>query len=413
MLQLSDLEVIKRGHLNRSFGNTEYLRHDYHGDGLRYFGSKNGSNLYPTLLGGDYPYCFASSPNNKFINHEKSDENLELDFFIEIFDSIRTLLNVDSENIKPNDEVIKNIYFDASEFINKLNLKGIKIVEDFGPGNLHILILLLIRYKNGINEITDIILRECSLPHYTAQFLIIKYLTTVKEFKGRIESIEYGENYDNVDLSKKSKNKLVIHHIPTWLNCEYLPDLTIYSNVLGEITKNDLEAQIQIISDRYKNNKTIVINGGLYKAITGAKYNFGYGTGVGVDLLSRLSNEIENLSSEVNLGPPRYTLILNKNLNKNKINNLNELNDLIENNLNNQFPDVVSFNETGTINSSKKAHSGKNIISYVNEEKKDKYKFIYKGELNKNLLNKFVDIGYKIENILQYSDYTYLLNIKK
>ena len=151
-------------------GNNEYLKYDYHGDGLRYFGSKNGSNLYSTLLGGDYEYCFVSSFKEKYKKNLSSEDNSEIVFFTEIFESIRTLLNVNFENCKPDLDSIRNFYYDASEFINKLDLNEIKIVEDFGPGNLHILILLLIRNLNGLNEITDIILRECSLPHYTLIF---------------------------------------------------------------------------------------------------------------------------------------------------------------------------------------------------------------------------------------------------
>ena len=78
MLQTSDLEVIKRGHLNRSFGNNEYLKYDYHGDGLRYFSSKNGSNLYSTLLGGDYEYCFVSSFKEKYRINLSSEDNTEI-----------------------------------------------------------------------------------------------------------------------------------------------------------------------------------------------------------------------------------------------------------------------------------------------------------------------------------------------
>ncbi len=412
MLQTSDLEVIKRGHLNRSFGNNEYLKYDYHGDGLRYFASKNGSNLYSTLLGGDYEYCFVSSFKEKYRINLSSEDNTEILFFTEIFESIRTLLNVNSENCKPDSDLIRNIYYDASEFINKLDLNEIKIVEDFGPGNLHILILLLIRNINGLNEITDIILRECSLPHYTSQYLIIKYLSTIKEFKERLQSIEYGENYDKVDLIYKSHKKLIIHHIPTWLQCSYMPDLTIYSNVLGEITKDDLESQIRTITNRYAKNKTIVINGGLFKAITGAKYNFGYGTGVGVDTISRLSEEIEDLSFEVNLEPPRYSIMLNKNFKKGDITNLEELNTKIEDNLNQQYSDCVWIDENGIIIESKIAPLGESIFNYLNKEKKENYYFILKGELNKVFLNKFVDCNLKIADILQYSDYIYLLNLK-
>ena len=143
MLQLSDLEVIKRGHYNSVFGSSEYSQNSYHGDGLHYFDSKNGSSLYSTLLGGDYEFCFVSSFNEQSTKNGSAEKDLELEFFTKIFKSIRMLFNVNLDNCKPDDETIKRIYFDASEFINKIDFKEIKIVEDFGPGNLHLLDCIL------------------------------------------------------------------------------------------------------------------------------------------------------------------------------------------------------------------------------------------------------------------------------
>ena len=412
MLQSSDLEIIKRGHTNRLFGSSEYSQNSYHGDGLHYFDSKNGNNLYTTLLGGDYEFCFVSSFNEKSSNNQDSENNPELEIFTEIFRSIRTLINVNLDNFKPDDEAIRRIYFDASEFINKLDFKEIKIIEDFGPGNLHILILLLIRYKNGLYEISDIVLRECSIPHYTAQYLIIRYLSTLNEFKGIIETIEYAENYDKVNLISKSTNNLLIHHIPTWLSCEYLPDLTIYSNVLGEVAKHDLDLQMEIINKRYQNNKTIAINGGLFKAVTDARFNFGYGKGVGIDILESLSNKIEDLSSQINLSPPRYTITFNKNLPKNTLNNLSDLENLIENELKQKFPNSVWLDTVGIIINSQSIPVGENIFNCIKEVKREKNVLVVKGELNKEFLKKIEDADFKLHDIIQYSDYIYVLNLK-
>ena len=114
----------------------------------------------------------------------------------------------------------------------------------------------------------------------------------------------------------------------------------------------------------------------------------------------------------MNLDPPRYSITLNKNFKKADIKNLEELNTKIQDNLNKQFSECVWIDKNGIIVESKIAPLGESIFKYLNEEKKESCYLVLKGELNKIFLNKFVDCNFKIVDILQYSDYIYLLNLK-
>ena len=97
---------------------------------------------------------------------------------------------------------------------------------------------------------------------------------------------------------------------------------------------------------------------------------------------------------------------------KNTLNNLSDLENLIENELRQKFPNSVWIDTVGIIINSQSIPVGENIFNCIKEVKREKNVLVVKGELNKEFFKKIEDSDFKLYDIIQYSDYIYVLNLK-
>jgi len=280
MLQIQNIERIRRANIG-SYGNNESGLYSYFGDRRNFFESDNGVGLFRLAMCGDKVFRYSTAPQNP-------DCKDEYNLYESLFKSLLRLCT-QSATLLYKHQSILDIYADASETLALAKLQGNNVL-DYGPGNLHIFLLLCLR-KAQLSTISYTAI-EASPVHYCLQNLIANYIADYDD--GSVSINEYIHNpwCIKINATDSFTSKILFNHAAAWqLSEESVFDTIILSEILSELPEFDLRKLLTIVGTCYEKGSSIIIANGLLKSLFIEELMYGVGGGSGIDILSFLQSQ--------------------------------------------------------------------------------------------------------------------------